>query len=688
VTVTTLDVLPVPLDGHPARRATLPVAVRLLHPDGREDDVAEADVGTASGSSELGGHCRGLVIDVRVGPLTAPQGPGVPVSRTLTLAVRCSSRAPVTAGLRIEARMEEADDPGWLIPGLFYAENRSADCARRYPRFTAASPDPASLESDWWGFRSDRAATPAVFAWDRRGGVALSVREASDPGPAGVGFANAGRRPYLRLDLPYREEPVSYDGSERPGPPDRRYFTWQPGTATATTCRVFFLGPDRHAYAGVLRALARREAVVGQDAAGQAVSTGDGVSTGDEDAAWVGVAEAADLAAHGLYHWHYRPDPPVLLETAAFDRDAFGATADRRAMHVSWVSGVPYAHALLLHGRRRGNAAYAVAATRVLDHIATSLTPAGTFWGQWTEADGWGPGWTRDAGRLHSRTLADATLFLVRALAAERGHGAEHPAWEAAVRSNLEVVRRSQRDDGALGAAYDAYRGDVVDWRGSAGLAWVAPLAEAGRALGQPGLLAAAARAGAYFSAFVEAEYLCGAPEDVDLAPTSEDGYLALMSYLSLHRETGEGRWLDLARRAADWMLTFRYTYDVSFPATTLLGRYGFRSRGADQASPANQHLHAFGLICLPELVELARAAGDPYYLDMARENLACFRQFIAREDGDFNAWKGMATERYYQTQCFQAKGMILTLSHAWSVGVLLYACEAALGCAELGGTR
>jgi hypothetical protein len=75
----------------------------------------------------------------------------------------------------------------------------------------------------------------------------------------------------------------------------------------------------------------------------------------------------------------------------------------------------------------------------------------------------------------------------------------------------------------------------------------------------------------------------------------------------------------------------------------------------------------------------LARATGDPFYEGSARENLACFRQFIAREDGDFGALKGMAAERYYQTDCFAPKGMLGTLSHAWSVGMLLYACEAAL---------
>ena len=136
---------------------------------------------------------------------------------------------------------------------------------------------------------------------------------------------------------------------------------------------------------------------------------------------------------------------------------------------------------------------------------------------------------------------------------------------------------------------------------------------------------------------------------------------------------------LETARRAAEWMLTFRYTYDVAFAENTLLGRYGFRTRGSDQASPANQHLHAFGLLCRPELVRVGRALDDAYLLESARENLSCLRQLVVREDGEVNAYRGMAAERYFQTDCFQPKGMLGTLSHAWSVGVLLWACESAL---------
>jgi hypothetical protein len=105
------------------------------------------------------------------------------------------------------------------------------------------------------------------------------------------------------------------------------------------------------------------------------------------------------------------------------------------------------------------------------------------------------------------------------------------------------------------------------------------------------------------------------------------------------------------------------------------LGRYAFRTRGADQASVANQHLHHFGLVAQPELVALARATGDDHYRSRAAEALAAWRQLIARRDGDFNARRGMVSERVHQTDWVRPKGSLLPLSHAWSAGVLLFAC-------------
>lgn len=680
----------------------LPYLVAAVDPDGevapvpvhRQRPRPGGGFAASGGSAVFRARASATVMPLRPAGATPAAGPGTGLAAGLAaggpagrIAVRvevtCTAAQPVIAGLRVEARLGPTDDPGWLIPGLFYGENRVARCTRRYPRFVPAGPDPDALESDAWSFRADRTATPAVFGWDRLGGAALVTAERGDLGQSGVGFAVDAGCPVLRLHFPYREEPVGYHGSDRPGPPDLPQRRWLPGQRHTIRYDIYLLGADRHGYTAVLRDVHARTAP----------------RPGAGEVAWVGVEEAAELAAWGLYRWHYRPDPPVLLETAAFDRGAFSDRADRQAMHVSWVSGTPYAYALLRHGRRRGRPEYVAAAASVLDTIVANRAPSGLFWGQWSAARGWGVGWTPDRSRLHARTLADATLFLLRAAVAERAAGVPRPAWEGAVRANLDIACAGVPEDGAPGCAYHAGTGAVLDRAGTAGLAWVAPLVEAARALNEPGYLEVARRAGEYYRRAVDDGFLCGAPEDVDLAPTSEDGYLAVMAYLALHEAEGRsggvgagdaggaggaggvpaGRWLATARRAADWMLTFRYTYDVTFSPQTLLGRYGFRSRGADQASPANQHLHSFGLICLPEMTRLAGYLDDAYYRESTRENLACFRQFVARRDGDFNAQRGMVSERFYQTACFEPKGMLLTLSHAWCVGVLLYACESVI---------
>src|SRR5581483_7373304 len=538
----------------------------------------------------------------------APDGSSVDGFELEGRTVTYRGAAPVDAGIRIALEVPATGDPDWLVPGVFYGENRPAECTRIFPRYTPGSVDIPRMESDAWSFRADRCATPAVFA---RGG-GLVTRERSPLGQAGVGFAERDGRRTIWLDFPYREEPLAYDGSETPAPPDVQTHRWLPGEQVT----LHF-----EATGGDWRAVVRPSETL--------------VPT-----AWVSVEEAAELAAHGLFRWHYKAEPPRLVETRSFDTHE-----ERDHMHVSWVSGAPYAYALLLHGRRVGNDEYVHAAEGVLDHIADNLAPAGIFWPQWTHDRGWTWGWHDDHTRAHSRTLADATLFMLRAGRVD------------AARSNLDVVLRSQRDDGALPAALQLETGEAVSWDGTAGMSWIPALVAAGE-------LAAARRAGDYFARF---DHWYGAPEDVDLAPTSEDGCAAVMAFVALED------W-ETARRAADWLLSFRYSYDVDFPRDTVLGEHHFRSLGADQASPANQHLHAFGLICLPELMRL----GEPYRTS-ALQNLECFRQFIARRDGDFGAQRGMAAERYLQTDCFGPKGTLDPLSHAWSIGVLLYACESLL---------
>ncbi|NMC82642.1 MAG: hypothetical protein GYA63_07315, partial [Armatimonadetes bacterium] len=59
----------------------------------------------------------------------------------------------------------------------------------------------------------------------------------------------------------------------------------------------------------------------------------------------------------------------------------------------------------------------------------------------------------------------------------------------------------------------------------------------------------------------------------------------------------------------------------------------------------------------------------DDFYFARARDHLFCFRQFIAREDGDFNARRGMVPEQWFHTDWTHPKGYILPLAHAWCAG-------------------
>jgi hypothetical protein len=528
---------------------------------------------------------------------------------------------------------------GFMVPGISYGENRVEGCRVRYPRVSLDDRGGGdALTSNRWAFRADRASHPVVLGWTRSACVALAVDEVSSIGLSGLAFSG-GADAHLLVNFPAREEPVTFLGEDAPGPPEVWTHHWQAGEIVTLTFRVLQATPDPHAYDAVLRAVYQR------DRSRHRLNT------------WLSQEEAAALTAHGLYQWHFRGDPPKLAGTVAFhqpsDRIA-REPGDLDHGRVAPVSGAVPAHALLTYARRTGVGDYADAAVAVLDTIANS-------------------DWSGDPGRTHTSPVGESTLFMIRALRFEEAEGIDHPTWRSAIESNLNWAVRLR----------------------CPGLLWIPALLEGARYIGSDRIVEeanahhgidariAAELAGTKYGRSVEEEFTTGAAVGSDLAPSSEDGYHAVMAFVALYEATGEARWLTLACRAADWMLSFRWSYNLRFPEHTTLKTYDYRSRGADLASPRNQHLQGGGLICLPEMVRLAKYSHDRYYLERTRDNLACFLQFIAREDGDFNARKGMVTGHYYNSRGFGPKGAILPISHARSAGLVLYACQAGLSLDE-----
>jgi hypothetical protein len=269
------------------------------------------------------------------------------------LRVTYTGAEPLECGLQVAYELMGAGEPTWLIPGIFYG-------------------GAAQLESDHWAFRADRAALPAVFAWNDELCGALSADELCAAGQTGMGFAGGAQGVWIHLNFPYREAPVVYAGPGQAAPADCPVVRWTPGQHEIFRYRVYLAGPDRHAFDPFLRAMYER------DAARHPLNP------------WMGVAEAAELAAHGLYTWHYRPGQADLVETVGFLKESEQPKAE--------AGGAPCAHALLATGKEP----YAGAGRALLDRIAA------------------GP--TLDA---------EAALFLIRALRLEP----RQAGWRAAAES-------------------------------------------------------------------------------------------------------------------------------------------------------------------------------------------------------------------------------------------------------------
>ena len=571
--------------------------------------------------------------------------------------------------LRIGADVCVGDAAYVMVPGLFYRHCGGIDIGHTYEKAVSAR-----HVSDYWHFCSERSTHPGVMAMGDGAVVALMTSGRFSHGTSGCGFRMNEDGTRLCLDFPYREEPagrcdISFS-------PVVQRMTVRPGETIAIGLRCYAFADGLQGFNRVLR------------------SEYEPHRAGGELAPWMGLDRAQELTAHGLMKWHYDGRKRVLYETCAFDRGAIWEHSSdtelvlknvcREAMHVGFVSGIPFAYPMILQGDAADCPDIRQAGESIIDHICENLAPAGTFWAQWCARTyspgyqasvGWTTGWQSDV--IQSRTIADATLFLVRSLAHEKASGRDpRPLWEKAARSNLDFAVSNQDPRGAYPSCHRP-DGTPGDYDGEEAILWIAALVEAAEFFAEDRYVASARKAGEHYRRAVENAYITGAPEGLHMIPTSEDGNNALISYLTLYEATGDENYLELAKKAADWLMTFRYSYNVTFDEDTFLGRYDYRTLGADIASPSNLHLHNYGLQAHPELLRLWEHTRDDYYLLRARDNLFCFLQTIARKDGDMNAGKGMVTEQWYQTNNIVApKGGMLQLSHSWCVGLVLYAAQ------------
>lgn len=561
--------------------------------------------------------------------------------------------------------------PWVLVPGFFYGENRRADQkGRLYPRFDPALRDPCDIASAWWDFGVDRTASPLVYVHQNRDSLALAVEPhpvldgsiaSDDPEPQfGLGFGFHEGVGHIRVSYPACEEPFAYTAQPDPAPRVCRA-RMEPGSRVSGRLYLYRFAADRHGYQRVIEhfsAILQR-----QHAAAEPPP----------------LLPLVEDALHGIVVGHYHESRNYFVYSRCFDAVA-EQIANAKNMSLEWhqdmvgfVGGLMVCHGLLAGSALTGDARAKAVAHRVADRICRDgLSPSGLFWADYVpeavetingtypnplanNRPAYGSGWLSKPGWVHSRTIADACDHLAAMLDLLRARGEAWPlAWETALANNLRVALDLQLADGSYGQYYDAVTKHVAKLDGCGGLLWIPAMLKAVElGLGGPKfsaeVLASVRRAGEAYAPYVERECIWGAPEDND-SPTSEDGMNAVMAYCDLYAATQEARWLALARTAADWMLTFRRTFNQRLPENSLMGRYGMKSRGGDFASVSNNHLHVFEALCTRHLCRLSDWTGNAYYRQRARDHWGFVSQYLCRCDGMYNGFRGAMSEQFYWT--------------------------------------
>jgi len=576
----------------------------------------------------------------------------------------------MTVRLGVHMDLVGQADPRWLIPGMFYNENRVRDCQRIYPSWSEIQRDPARFVANHWNFRSDRASMPVVFCMTYVLTAFMFTEEVfglSDDRPRGQGIAAIGMGaeegyPQISVHAPYLEDPVKFSYCHEHKTQSEETFVRLDKNEPLRLRVILGFRPYKEDEPQVWNPIFREL----------------------QQELWMNHAqrprlssiEAERLALKGLTRWHLDEKAGMIHETSAFDKHygRQGHNYERTHMHCGWMSGALPAYALLWNGRDSLNGEFVQAATTVLDKMTSELAPCGTLWPLLSAEDGFLPGLGPEDGLAHSRTVAEAVLFLLRSFRLELAANTAHKQWFDAVRSNLNFILSKQREDGALPAYWYVDDGEVFSHAGAAGMCWIAALAAFNTTVSSDVYRKAALRAGEYYAEFVENDFIYGCVEDLPLVPTVDDCHWAVIAYMHLYEADRNERWLRLAQRAANLAATWRMTYNTRFQTFTMLAKAEFQTRGGDISSAAAPTLVPSGLVSLGEMRKLSALTGDKYFDQRALEGRLYATQLLARVDGEFNARGGHAIHQVFHTDWWQPKGMVLSVGHAITCGLVLYA--------------
>ncbi|MGI6254863.1 MAG: hypothetical protein ACOYJZ_04450 [Acutalibacter sp.] len=212
-----------------------------------------------------------------------------------------------------------------------------------------------------------------------------------------------------------------------------------------------------------------------------------------------------------------------------------------------------------------------------------------------------------------------AMVELLKAYHLAKSGGIQREAWRETAIGIAEFFAAHWSDRDGFGKSWDARTGEPVDPNGTIGAYLIPGLVDVSRETGESRYLELAKTAYRFYTHRDLSRFLCTAGALDTYCIDKETSGPMLVGALRLYEADSRSEWLEWAKRAGWYFCSWMMHYDGLYGEDTDFAKAGYHTLGGTTVSAQHHHIDPWGALMVPSLTQLYRLTGDWHWQRRAR---------------------------------------------------------------------